>query len=84
MVLKFLDLLLQFIKTNLVIFNDQIDLQLLDAETHCYKLGGTPNEAILLNPADSGLERHHVCLIVYESNQYQVTPLMSMVTYPKA
>jgi hypothetical protein len=63
-VLKLLDLLLEVIKTNLVILNNQVDLELLDTETNWDKLGGTPDKTILLDTTDSSLKTNHVGLVV--------------------
>jgi hypothetical protein len=63
-VIEILDLLLEIIKTNLVILNDQVDLELLDTETDGNKLGGTPDKTILLDGADRLLESLHVGLII--------------------
>lgn len=64
-VLELLDLLLELVKRNLVVLNNQVDLELLDTETDGNKLGGTPDETVLLNGKDVGLELIHVCLVIY-------------------
>jgi hypothetical protein len=63
-VLELGDLLLEVIKTNLVIFDDQVDLELLDTETDGNELGSTPDETILLNGTDGGLKSLQVSLII--------------------
>lgn len=73
MVLVLLDLLLELIERDLVVLNDQVDLELLDTETDGDKGGGTPNETILLNGTDVGLELLHVGLIVWNIGQYKMS-----------
>ena len=63
-VLELSDLLLEVIKTNLVILDDQVDLELADTEANWDELGGTPNETILGDGADGRLKSLHVGLIV--------------------
>jgi len=63
-VLVLLNLLLESIEGDLIIFNNQVDLQLLDTETNGNELGTTPDKTILLNSADTILEFLHVGLIV--------------------
>lgn len=64
MVLVRLDLLLQLVKRDLVVLDDQVDLQLLDAEADGDKLGGAPDKAVHLNGADTLLELLHAGLVV--------------------
>jgi hypothetical protein len=59
-----LDGLLQIVQADLVVLDDNVDLQLLDAETDGDQLPTTPDKAILLNPSDSGLQLLHISLIV--------------------
>jgi len=58
------DLLLELIERDLVVLDDQVDLELLDTVTNGDKGGGTPNETVLLDGTDVGLELLHVGLIV--------------------
>jgi hypothetical protein len=62
------DLLLKVIKTNLVILNNQVDLELLDTETNGNELATTPDETLLLDGTDTGLKSDHVGLIVPRLN----------------
>lgn len=63
-VLNLLNLLLELIQTDLVVLNDEVDLQLLDAVADGDELAATPDEAVLLNGADSRLHLLHVRLVV--------------------
>ena len=63
-VLELGDLLLELVERDLLVLDDQVDLQLLDAEADGDELGGAPDEAILLDAADGGLESGHVGLVV--------------------
>ena len=65
-VLEALDLLLELVEGDLVVLDDQVDLELLDAETDGDELGATPDETVLLDATDSLLELLHVGLIVCE------------------
>jgi len=65
-VLEALDLLLELVERDLVVLNDQVDLELLDAETDGNELGATPDETVLLDGADTLLELLHAGLIVCE------------------
>ena len=73
MVLVLLDLLLELVKRDLVVLDDQVDLELLDTETDGDKGGGTPNETILLNGTNVGLELLHVGLIIYNIGKYKMS-----------
>lgn len=63
-ILELSKLLLEIIKTNLVILNDQVDLELADTVTDWHKLGGTPDKSILGDGTNGGLKGNHVGLIV--------------------
>jgi hypothetical protein len=63
-VLKTLDLLLELVEGDLVVLNDQVDLELLDAETDGHELGATPDETVLLDGTDALLKLLHAGLIV--------------------
>ena len=63
-VLELLDLLAESIQRDLLVLDDKVDLELLDAETDGDKLGGTPDETVLLNATDSSLEGSHVSLVI--------------------
>lgn len=63
-VLVLSNLLLELIERNLVVLNDQVDLELLDTVTDGDKGGGTPDETVLLDGTNVGLELLHVGLIV--------------------
>ena len=52
MVLVLLDLLLEFVKGDLVVLNDKTDLELLDTEANFNPLVGTPDKAIHLDSLD--------------------------------
>ena len=82
-VLELLDLLLQLVKGDLVVFNDQVDLELLDTETNSDQLGGTPYEAVFLDRENIGLELIHVCLIVYMLLAF-TRAVVRRATYPRA
>jgi len=64
MVLVLLNLLLQLIRRHLVVLDDQVDLQLLDTEANGDELGGTPDQTVLLNRKDVGLELLEIGLVV--------------------
>ena len=63
-VLVLLNAGLELVGRDLVVLDDQVDLELLDTETNGNELGGTPDEAILLNGADVGLHLLKVGLVV--------------------
>lgn len=65
MVLVLLNAGLQLIGRDLLVLDDQVDLQLLDTEANGDELGGTPDQTVLLNGADIGLELLKVGLVVY-------------------
>ena len=65
MVLVLLDLLLQLVRGNFVVLNNQVDLQLLDTETDSDELAGTPNKTVLLDGNNISLELLEVGLVVY-------------------
>lgn len=52
------------IKTNLIIFNDTRDLELLDSVTDGNQLGGTPEETVQLDGADLLLHFSEVSLVI--------------------
>lgn len=64
-VLVLLDLLLKLVQRDLVVLDDKVDLELLDTEANGDQLGGTPDEAVLLNGKDVGLKLVHVGLIIW-------------------
>ena len=66
-VLEALDLLLELVEGDLVVLDDQVDLELLDAETDSNELGATPDETVLLDGTDALLELLHAGLIVCEN-----------------
>jgi hypothetical protein len=63
-VLELLNLALELVGGDLLVLNDQVDLELLDTESERNPLGGTPDEAILLNGADVSLEFLKVGLVI--------------------
>merc|ERR1712137_1295955 len=63
-VLELLNLLLELIERDLVVFDDQVDLKLLDTETDSNQLGATPDKTILLDGENVSLELVHVCLVI--------------------
>jgi hypothetical protein len=63
-VLVLLDLLLELVQGDLLVLDDQVDLELLDTETDGNQLGGTPDETVLLDGENVGLELVHVCLVI--------------------
>jgi len=63
-VLELGNLLLKIVKADLVVLNDDVDLELPDTETERNKLGSTPDEAVLLDGTDGGLESSHVSLVI--------------------
>jgi hypothetical protein len=65
-VLEALDLLLELVEGDLVVLDDQVDLELLDAEADGNELGATPDETVLLNATDSLLELLHGGLVICE------------------
>jgi hypothetical protein len=84
-VLEALDLLLELVEGDLVVLDDQVDLELLDAEADGNELGATPDETVLLNATDRLLELLHGGLVICE-----VVSILSLVnvqcgsTYPRA
>lgn len=68
MVLVLLDLRLEFIRRDLVVLDDKIDLKLLDREGQRNPLGGTPDETINLNGTDVGFELVNVGLVILNTN----------------
>lgn len=64
MVLVLLNTLLEFVKRNLLILNDKVDLELLDTESNSNELGGTPDKALLLDSTDVGLQFLKIGLII--------------------
>lgn len=64
MVLVLLNALLEFVKRNLLILNDKVDLELLDTESNSNELGGTPDEALLLDSTDVRLHFLKIGLII--------------------
>ena len=63
-VLELLDLLLELVERDLVVFDDQVDLELLDTEADRNELRGTPDKTILLNGANRVFEGLHVSLVI--------------------
>lgn len=63
-VFVFLNLLLELVKGNLLVLDDQVDLELLNAESDGDQLGGTPDKTILLDGKNISLELVHVRLVV--------------------
>ena len=63
-VLEAVDLLLELVEGDLLVLDDQVDLELLDAEADSDELGGTPGEAVLLDAADGLLHGLEVGLVV--------------------
>lgn len=64
MVLELLNLALELVGGDLLVLNDQVDLELLNTESEGNPLGGTPDEAVLLNGADVSLELLKVGLVI--------------------
>ncbi|KAG7151547.1 hypothetical protein HYQ46_012670 [Verticillium longisporum] len=58
-VLETLNLLLEVGQRDLLVLDDEVDLELLDAETDGNELGGTPHQTVLLDATDSSLEGGH-------------------------
>lgn len=63
-VLKLGNLVLELIQRHLLVLNNQVDLQLLDTETDRHPLGGTPDQAILLDADNSRLQSLQIRLVV--------------------
>jgi hypothetical protein len=63
-VLVLLNLLLKLVQRNLLVLNDKVDLELLDAETNRNPLVGTPHKTIHLNGLDILEELIEVGLVV--------------------
>lgn len=63
-VLELLDLALELVGGDLLVLNNQVDLELLNTESEGNPLGGTPDEAVLLNGADVSLELLKVGLVI--------------------
>jgi hypothetical protein len=63
-VLVLFNLLLQLVGRHLIVLNDQIDLQLLDTEADGNELRSTPDQTLLLDSKDVGLELLEIGLIV--------------------
>jgi len=85
-VLEALDLLLQLLHGDFVVLDDQVDLQLLDAEADGDELGATPDQTLLLDAADSLFESLHVGFVVCESLLERDSAHVEdrLCTYPKA
>jgi hypothetical protein len=66
-VLILLNGLLELVGRDLFVFDDQVDLELLNTETDSNKLGGTPDETVPLNGTDILLELFQVGLIIYKN-----------------
>lgn len=64
MVLVLLDLRLELIKGDLLVFNNKVDLKLVNGVGQGDPLGGTPDETVLLNTTDVGLELINVGLVI--------------------
>lgn len=56
-VLKLSNLLLELVKRDLVVLDDQVNLQLPDAEADGDELGQAPDKAVLLDAPDRRLKR---------------------------
>ena len=63
-VLELLNLALELVGRDLLVLNNQVDLELLNTESEGNPLGGTPDEAVLLNGADVSLELLKVGLVI--------------------
>lgn len=63
-VLILLNLLLEFVQGDLLVLNDQVDLELLNTEANGNELVGTPDEAVLLDGENVGLELIKVGLVI--------------------
>jgi hypothetical protein len=63
-VLELLNLALELVGGDLLVLNHQVDLELLNTESEGNPLGGTPDEAVLLNGADVSLELLKVGLVI--------------------
>jgi len=63
-VLELCNLLLKLVERDLLVFDNQVDLELLDTETQRNQRGGTPDQTVLLDGADGLLELLHVGLVV--------------------
>jgi hypothetical protein len=63
-VLVLFDLLLQLVGRHLLILNDQVDLQLLDTKADGDELRSTPDQTVLLDSENVGLELLEIGLIV--------------------
>jgi hypothetical protein len=55
---------LQLVERDLLVLDDQVDLEHLDTVTDGDQLGETPDESVLLDRPDTGLEGLHVGLVV--------------------
>jgi len=64
-VLVLLDLGLELVQRDLVVLNDNVELELLDAEADSDELRATPHETVLLDGKDVLLELLHVRLVVW-------------------
>ena len=64
MVLVLLNLRLELIRGDLVIFDDNVDLKLVNGVGQRDPLGGTPEETVHLNGTDVSLELIKVGLII--------------------
>lgn len=63
-VLIFSDLLLEFVKGNLLVLDDESHLKLLDTVTDIDEFGRSPNETVLLDSTNVCLKFLHVGLII--------------------
>lgn len=64
MVFVLLNLLLEFIHGDLLIFDGNVDLELINGVGQGDSLGGTPDETVHLNGTDVSLELVKVGLII--------------------
>lgn len=63
-VFKLLDLLLELVRGDLVVLNDQVDLQLLDTEADGDQLGSTPDQTVLFDATDRSLQSSQISLVI--------------------
>ena len=64
MFLILFDPCLEVIERYLFIFDDHVELKLLDTKANCDEFGATPNEAILFDCEDILFQCLHICLVI--------------------
>lgn len=67
------NLILEVLKRDLLVLDNQADLQLADTVTDGHQLRGTPNQTVLLNATDGRLQGLYVGLVIYNEKWESVS-----------